>query len=105
MSEVEKFRALTLVTVLAAALLALFAFQSRGANALHSGVRDPLELCAASKGTLCDETADSTVAGAAATADIADLGHIVVTAPRGGDEGSDLQVAYLGSITVTAPRA
>jgi len=108
MSELEKFRALTLVTVLAVALLGLFTYQSRGATAQHSA-RDPLELCAASKGTLCDETTADKVAGAAGMADITDvvhdLGHIVVTAPRARDEAPGSQVAFLGSITVTAPRA
>lgn len=104
MSEVEKFRALTLVALLTLALAGGFAYQSRDVAVQHSGVRDALELCAASKGALCDETAAGKVAGTD-IADVHDLGHIVVTATRVADEASDLQIAFLGSITVTAPRA
>jgi hypothetical protein len=62
MSEMEKFRALTLVAVLTVALAGLFAYQLRDVTVQHSGVRDPLELCAASKGALCDEPAADEVA-------------------------------------------
>jgi hypothetical protein len=109
MSDLEKHRALTLVAVVAAALFGLFAYQSRGVSTQHSGIRDPLELCAASKGALCDETPADTVAaapGTPATAQVVhELGRLLVSAPRVRDETTKTQVALLGSITVTAPRA
>jgi hypothetical protein len=55
MSEIEKQRALTLVTVVTLGLVGLLAYQSQHQPTTAAGLRDSLELCAVSKGAICDE--------------------------------------------------
>jgi hypothetical protein len=55
MSEIEKQRARVLVTVVTLSLIGLFAYQSQQRPTTAAHVRDSLELCAVSKGAICDE--------------------------------------------------
>lgn len=103
MSEQEKLRALTLVAILTVSLVGLFSFRSEVGAGYHPSHRDSLELCAASKGAICDEAPAKQLVKASW---VVNLGHIVVTASRLPEPAPEAaQVAFLGSITVTAPRA
>jgi hypothetical protein len=61
MSERASIRAMTCVASLVAASLLVFAVQSSAHLTRSSDARDRLELCAASKGVLCDAPGDATV--------------------------------------------
>lgn len=105
MSELKEIRAISYLSILAAALTVLFALQSSDGRVQ---LRDPLALCIASKGALCDRLHNEAIPHETFGAvPIADLGDMTVIARR----IPDMQVAstiedvtFLGAMTVTASR-
>ena len=96
MSELEKTRAITFLSLLGATLIVLFALRSEfDPNTRHAV--DPLQLCAVTKGAFCDGLEQPGTRDAA-NVQVVELGAMVVTAPRVST------VADLGSMTITAPR-
>jgi hypothetical protein len=99
MSEQEKIRAIQFFTVLGALLLVLFSLQSPDSGATQG--REPLEVCAASKGAICDDPASPEHRLAIRGAET--VGQAMECAPA--PELTDSSGAQLmGSMTVTASR-
>jgi hypothetical protein len=73
MSELEKIRAVSFLSILTIMLVVLFALQSRTPHAPEPK-RNAIELCAVSKGALCDDPA--------AHAQVAVVGSMTVVADR-----------------------
>lgn len=107
MSELEKIRALSFLSILTITLVVLFALQSRGFDATGPATNS-LQTCATSKGALCPEGALGGVHSAAGAAAPAELGALLVTTPRPAPAarmGSGVApVAFLGQMTVVADR-
>jgi hypothetical protein len=101
MSDLERNRAITFLSLLGVTLLALIGLQSDFVPQARPG--DALQLCAVSKGALCDEAAPIEASKHALQHDAAELGHMLVTAPRTVSPSTPA-VADLGTMTVTARR-
>lgn len=106
-SELEKIRALSFLSVLTIMLIVLFALQSRSLDATGPATNS-LQTCATSKGALCPEGALSGVHSAAGAGAPAEVGATLVTTPRlapAARTGSGVApVAFLGEMTVVADR-
>jgi hypothetical protein len=112
MSDLEKTRAITFLSLLGATLILLFALRSDFDPRTQHTI-DPLQLCAVTKGALCDDPQPG--ARHASSFEVVELGQMVVTASRAttiADLGALTvtasrlaRVADLGSMTITAPRA
>jgi len=105
MSEAEKIRAVSLVSVIAITLALMVSLQGRTAQ-FQVPVRSALEICAASKGAVCDLPANQALAAPIrhANVPVSELGAmIIVASPLGLSDADLLAAADLGRMTVTAP--
>lgn len=105
MSELEKMRAISFVSILTITLIVLFAVQSRSVAPVSPA--EALQICATSKGALCP---DPSLGGAhsAARDTRAKRGALIVTTPQPTPVAliapGDAPVAVLGEMTVFAAR-
>jgi hypothetical protein len=101
MSELEKIRAISFLSILTITLIVLFALQSR-AFAPLSPASEALQLCATSKGALCPEPAGAAHASHGAHAK---RGALIVTTrqPTPSQVRTD-DATVIGEMTVVAAR-
>src|SRR5262245_55809365 len=101
MSEQEKIRAIQFFTLLGAVLLVLFSLQSSDFSASQG--RDPLEVCAASKGAICDDPASPEHRLAIRGAE--KVGQVLECAPKPDTQlSASPDTQLIGTMTVTATR-
>lgn len=105
MSTMDKIRAITVLSLSAAALAVLFAaslVQSRAPAA------DALAVCAMSKGARCEGLRDAAIRqDSVGSASVADLGSMTVIARRDRSASAPASIegaTFLGAMIVTAPR-
>lgn len=106
MSELEKIRAISFLSILTITLIVLFALQSR-TDAPTPSAPEALQLCAISKGALCPDPSLGGVHSGAGNAR-AKRGALIVTSvqptPTGYLVSGDAPVSMLGEMTVVAAR-
>jgi len=102
MSELEKIRAASFLSILTIALVVLAVLQARGPE-VAAPARESLEVCAASKGALCDDAVAAPTQHAREEVPAA-LGQTVVAAQRDATmlAAARAPVGFLGEMTVVA---